>query len=829
MKLTVELPYITAPDEHLRLRVTSDCARSFDMAESLPGVWRVEIDAQPGRRVEYAFEVADADGTTIRKEWNMPHRIFATDGSTDIVVHDHWRDCPADSTLFASAFTEAVLRRPLPRSQVSDPSGRFWELQVFCPQVRADQVLAVTGSSTQLGKWDVGHALTLSDADYPLWRLRLPLDSTAETAEYKFLIINKKDGSIDRWEKRNNRIVCPMSDATSMVEAGLRFEDDDFRWHGAGTVIPVFSLRSHHGFGIGDFGDLLKMTDWVWETGQNVLQILPVNDTTTNGSRLDSYPYNAISTLALHPVYLNLDDVGDWHSLPDAGKYEACRQRVNKPDRVDYESSMKCKTEVAQGLFHRQGESDMSNSSYHKFAEANSDWLDSYAAFCVLRDKHKSADMRSWGDAANYSTTLVDKVISTNRGKADFYRWMQYHLHRQLRKVTTHARSLGIVLKGDLPIGISRCSVEAWQYPELFNLNQCAGAPPDDFATDGQNWGFPTYNWERMAQDGYRWWKRRFGKMAEYFDAYRIDHLLGFFRIWQIPRNQSSGLLGSFYPALPMNAEEMENSYGFHFSEGQALDPTVSNADTNVLFVPDSTRPGTYHPRIEGYKTQKFSELPVEQQQAYRWLHNDFFYNRHNEFWRESAMKKLPPLLQSTGMLACGEDLGMIPACVKPVMEELKILSLEIQQMPKIYGHRWGDTSAYPYLSVAATSTHDMPGLRLWLRNNADIATGLLKSLGHEPESEDDVKEAKPQLCQAILEAHLLSPSMLCILPWQDWMSIDGRLRRKDASDETINNPACSTHYWRYRMHIAIEDLLNHKELTKHIKQLSALRHCAIS
>ena len=171
------------------------------------------------------------------------------------------------------------------------------------------------------------------------------------------------------------------------------------------------------------------------------------------------------------------------------------------------------------------------------------------SATCV--DAYKTPNFREWPKYATYDAKEIETLCRPD--SADYphiaiYYYIQFNLHLQLLAATEHARANGVVLKGDIPIGISRNSVEAWKEPHYFNLNGQAGAPPDDFSVNGQNWGFPTYNWDVMEKDGYAWWMKRFHKMAEYFDAYRIDHILGFFRIWEIPMHAVHGLLGQFRP-----------------------------------------------------------------------------------------------------------------------------------------------------------------------------------------------------------------------------------------------------------------------------------------
>ena len=444
--------------------------------------------------------------------------------------------------------------------------------------------------------------------------------------------------------------------------------------------------------------------------------------------------------------------------------------------------------------------------SYKAFVGKNDSWLIPYAAFCVLRDLNGTPDFSKWKGFAKYSRKKVAEFCAANQADIDFWCFVQYHLDRQLSEVCEYAHSKGVVFKGDLPIGISRTSVDAWLYPELFHMDSQAGAPPDAFSADGQNWGFPTYNWEKMAQDGYAWWKARLAKMSEYFDAFRIDHILGFFRIWEIPLGSKSGLDGYFNPALPFPAYELENQ-GFDVRD-------------NGLFIEDPRKTGHYHPRIGARSSQSYQWLDAYRRAAFDRLYDEFFYHRNNEFWKEKAMQKLPALLDSTGMLACGEDLGMIPATVPQVMSDLRILSLEIQRMPKDPTQEFANPAWYPYLSVCTTSTHDMNPIRAWWEEDRKVTDSFYHTmLGGQGETPF---YCEPWICRQIVEQHLWSPAMLTVLPLQDWLSMDGALRRSNPEEERINVPANSRHYWRYRMQSTVEQLQAADEFNETLSEMIA-------
>ena len=582
------------------------------------------------------------------------------------------------------------------------------------------------------------------------------------------------------------------------------------RWKGAGTSIPFFSLRSENDFGIGEFTDLKLLVDWAAVTGQSVIQTLPVNDTTLTGTWRDSYPYSANSSFALNPIYINLGLVGELDDKEFIDRMEKERKELNSLPVIDYERVFKAKNEYLDRLYAKYGDQCLRSQEFRAFFSANKSWLEPYALYCYLRDKNGTADFSKWGFESTYKPALLNKYcVPGNMRFKEIrkYMFIQYHLHKQLSDVKKYANRKGILLKGDIPIGVNRFSSDVWIHPELFYTDCQAGAPPDAFAVDGQKWGLPTYNWDMMARDRYSWFVARFRKMADYFDAYRIDHLLGFFRIWEVPLRYKSGLMGRFNPALTYTPDEIR-SLGFNFDPDKHAKPEDGTPETNVLFLEDDHKPGTYHPRINAFDTKAFKALTEQDQTIFRSIHDDFYYKRNDKFWSGVAMSKLPTLIEATDMLVCGEDLGMIPSCVPDVMDRLRILALEVQRMPKTLGVQVEDPSTYPYMSVCTTSTHDMNVLRAWIEQEM------------EPNLVISARRATTAACTSVISAHLASPSMLAIFPLQDWLSMSSKLRAKDPAAERINVPADPNNYWRYRMHLTLEKLLSAKEFNEEIRQM---------
>ena len=807
MKLLFNLEYQTVFGEELVLNIPKENGKieQYKMGTFDGLHWSCELNktVKDSTYMDYYYTLMRGD-QEMRHEWLVePHRLeFAAAKGSRYIIYDHWLDIPEDSFMYSSAFTDCVAARQRKMSAETDYI-RTVRLKVRASQLRQNERLAIIGGGQTLGNWEARRALEMAEHECNEWVLSLDADTLPSTFEFKFVVLDDEIDFTPLWENGMNRTVTlpPMEAGDVVVYELPQAFFPVYPWKGAGTVIPVFSLRSVGSFGVGDFGDLKMMIDWCDKTRQRVLQVLPINDTNMTGTWQDSYPYNSISIYALHPQYCDLRQLPPIKDEAKRKEFEQLRQELNALPQIDYERMFKGKMDYLHTVFAQEWTKVQRSAAYKHFFEENKEWLEPYAAFCYYRDLYGTAEFAKWPVGATVEST--QKPTFKDKKQLQFWYFVQYNLDQQMRAVHAYARAHRVILKGDIPIGISRDGVEAWVEPKYFNLNGQAGAPPDPFSADGQNWGFPTYNWDEMLADGCQWWVRRFRKMAQYFDAYRIDHVLGFFRIWEIPVPEKSGLMGQFAPALGMSLEEIE-SYGVAFNNG--------------LFLVDHKRNDRWHPRIAVQYQEAYKQLSEEQKFCFNNLYNDYFYRRNNQYWYQEAMKKLPRLTQATRMLVCAEDLGMVPDCVPWVMNELRILSLEIQSMPKESKYRFGRLSHNPYRSVCTISTHDMPTLRQWWdedeERTQDYYSTILRRNGEAPHP------LPGWLAKDIVSRHLTSPSMLCLLSLQDWLAIDEKLRLPDQNAERINIPANPRHYWRYRMHLTIERLLDADDLNDEIQQL---------
>ncbi len=884
MTITFRIQYHTNWGESLRVLMDDGFEVELSTVDGIQ--WQGQSNYQPASDdtpVPYRYAVY-RDNQCIRHEFGaIPHLFFPSpDRQCHYLLQDTWRDLPAASYRFSSAFRgeDAFMPgEPLPYAQ-GESSVIF---RVLCPSGGTQRrILALAGSCKALGNWGESSPLRLTEIRPDVWQLALDATSLPPVFQYKYVSLSPDDGSIAEWETCANRTSAIPALQPGETYAGPEeeafFPSESYKI--AGSAIPVFSLRSEGSFGVGDFGDLKTFIAWAADTHQRAVQILPINDTTMTETWTDSYPYSSISIYAFHPMFVDLRQLPSLHDSEAAITFEQKRKELNALPQVDYEAVNQWKRDYLKALFLQEKEAILASKGYRTFYNDNVEWLRPYATFCYLRDRFHTPDFHQWQEYSTYRSEIAEHFCSPENEaytETAFHCFIQYVLHVQLLEACNYGRQRGVIVKGDIPIGISRTSVEAWVEPYYFNMNGQAGAPPDAFSTKGQNWGLPTYNWKVMEKDGYQWWQRRFRKMADYFTAYRIDHILGFFRIWEIPTHSVHGLLGQFSPSLPMSVSEIQ-SYGLYFQKDFMTRPFINDFMLNqmfgpraqevrdtfvqhqhdgiyamcpefdtqrkieayfagkddpdtvnlreglyalvsdVLFIPDRDNPEMYHPRIAVQNDYIYRQLNPQEKDAFNRLYNDYYYRRHNQFWYQEAMKRLPILTQSTSMLVCGEDLGMVPDCVPWVMEQLQILSLEIQRMPKHPEDEFGHVGSYPFRSVCTIGTHDMTTFRGWWEEDRNTSARFfyheLKHWGELP------RHAPGWLCEDVLRRHLYSPSMLCIFTWQDWTSMDETLRNPDIDIERINVPANPHHYWRWRMHLTLENLMQQHDFNDKIRRM---------
>ncbi|MEG0928340.1 4-alpha-glucanotransferase [Chryseobacterium sp.] len=873
MKLYFNVGYIVKAGENLQLVISEEgtVAHIHTMFCAENGLWRCEVDYF-SKSISYQYRVVNEKGNVLRVEF-VSHHLNFPHNYKEFIIFDEWNN---------KNFPENYLNNKILYNKLHDfVSEKSTVLKkhthlfrIEAPIYNPDWRIVLFGNTASLGNWDYGKVVPLFQTEFGIWETSVEIPEN-ELIQFKYCIYDKKENRVIDVETGDNRftIANPFEDVLQIVSNHyFRFKGYQM-YHDAGVAVPVFSLRSEDGFGVGEFTDIKKLADWTKETNLGIIQILPINDTTANYSWTDSYPYAAVSVYALHPQYISLEKLD--FSLPKelVGEYQLEKQSLNSLDLIDYEKMIAGKWKYLKAVFYAEKDKIYKDRNFKKFIKDNEYWMVPYAAFCVLRDKYKTPNFNDWKTHKKYIAGKISQFFTTKSKDYDtsmLHAWVQYQLHVQLKDAVDYTHKLGVSLKGDLPIGIYRYSVEAWTEPELFGMDFQAGAPPDQFTELGQNWEFPTYNWEAMKEDDYRWWKNRFKALEQYFDAMRIDHILGFFRIWRMPISAVQGILGYFYPAVPIVLDEFK-AWQIPFKFDRYCKPFINNQilwdyfggdsvkalefmdhnedgtyslkeefDTqrklvnffkkkpygdiedqlislcaNVLFLTEERNGETvYHPRFNVYNTESYKYLSEQEQKGIYDLYHDYFFRRQDHLWQEKAMEKLPVILNATKMLICGEDLGMVPACVPVVMDELAIIALKVQRMPSenipFYDPRYAN-----YMNVVTASSHDSSTLRQWWKEDPALTQKYfnqqLIQYGKAPE------ELTPDLAEIIMKQHLYNESMLAIFPIQEFLATDSKLSNKKMDNERINNPAIFPHYWRYRMHIKLEDLKEQKIFNKKI------------
>jgi len=888
-KIQFYLKFHTQYGQSLYVTGNINALGNYDLTKALPlkylneECWygKIEVPASTGSLI-YSYYLKNNDGTIIQ-EWGTDRVIeLSKSGIAECQSIDTWNHAGEfQNSFYTSPFQEVLLNEHKPQSKTKSVKHSTHFFKVKAPLLKKNEVLCLLGSSEGLGEWTPGEAIIMIPEGH-WWMARLDLSKETFPIAYKYGIYNIKHKGFVKYEDGKNRILHGDGSKHKLTILHDGFAQlPNTGWKGAGVAIPVFSLRSKDSFGVGEFNDLKLLVDWAKKTGLQLIQILPINDTTATHSWKDSYPYAAISAFALHPIYLNLEKVAGKEHAELVKPLKKKQKQLNELAELDYGQVISFKTSVLKEIFLAQKEKFLKEEGFQTFFKEHKHWLVPYAAYCYLRDRNKTADSSQWKIYSKYDKAGIEKYVSP---RAKHYNeiactyFTQYHLHLQLKEAAEYAHKHGVVLKGDIPIGIYRYSCDAWINPSLYHMELQAGAPPDDFAVKGQNWGFPTYNWRKMEEDGFRWWRKRFEQMGDYFDAFRIDHILGFFRIWSIPMHQIEGIMGTFDPAIPVHINEFKekgiwfdylrytrpfinepvlwemfgpNKEKFkpffldiaigafrikeEFNTQQKIEEYFSTREDNednrnikqglfdlisnvILFEVPGSNKQEFHFRFGIDKTSSFRYLDWGTQQQLKELYIDYFFRRQDNFWYKEAMNKLPAMKKATNMLVCGEDLGMVPHCVPDVMEQLGLLSLEVQRMPKDPGKEFFNPQDAPYLSVVTPSTHDMSTIRGWWEEDRERTQKFYnQELGMAGEAP---LHCEPSINLAIVQQHLKSPAMWSIFMLQDILGINDKLRHPNPHEERINIPADPKHFWKYRMHLFLEDLLKTKDFNEELRDL---------
>lgn len=652
-----------------------------------------------------------------------------------------------------------------------------------------------------------------------------------------------------------------------------------------GTSVPVGALRTKKSLGSGEFLDLIPFADFCRKASLKVIQLLPVNDTGTESS-----PYSALSASALNPLYISIESLPELEGPKDDAAHKKIISRIKKLrkqydglPRFPYDELRNLKDSILREIYTLHNSEITSSPQLQDWMSANP-WIKEYAVFKRLKVINMEASWKQWPEYRKVTPADIEALWSDEKLKEEhlYYAWVQMNLEAQFRTASEHIRSLGIMLKGDIPIMMNEDSHDAWAHPEFFNDHLRAGSPADGFNPLGQNWGFPTYNWKNLKKCNYSWWRDRLHQAAKYYQLFRIDHILGFFRIWAIPESECTALLGHTEPYEPVTVEELEE-LGFSKERIKWISlphvPTrlvqdVNNGDylgTHGILHTIMDRIGDeelwlFKPDIKGDKDIYAREdIPLEIRKvlAEKWrdrmfiqVEPDCYYPNWSydtttawkslsdqekryisqyitekmedmeELWEKQARELLGVLANTTTMTACAEDLGANIKSMPSVLNDLSIMSLRVVRWNRQWekqGQPFFNFDEYPEKSVTTTSVHDSSTLRQWWLTEKDVED-FFKAFPPEEDSVIEPGKYTPETAAYLLKKTAESRSIFCIHPVQDFFGLSETYYAENPEDERVNIPgSVNTFNWTYRLPVPVETLMKDTQLTKAIASVAVL------
>jgi 4-alpha-glucanotransferase len=575
----------------------------------------------------------------------------------------------------------------------------------------------------------------------------------------------------------------------------------------AGVLVPLFSVYSKNSVGIGEFSDLKLLVNWAEETGNSIIQLLPMNEV---GSLF--CPYDSMSAFALEPSYLCLDNIPSQKNKQFSDNIRAARKDFPAgKDHVDY-SVKERKVTILRELF-LQGD-DKGSGDFARFMGENSYWLQDFALFKALKVFHQGKAWFDWKDEFKYRDKgSLENFRAKHEKEIVFQMWMQWQLYLQFKDALAYAEKKGILIKGDLPILVSRDSADVWQHPEFFRLEYAAGAPPDMYCAKGQRWGMPTYNWEQINADGFRYISEKLRYAENFYDILRIDHVVGIFRVWSIPYGEAlenQGLNGSFDP-------QDESRWG---PQGRDILTKMLNNTRMLLCAEDL---GVI-PRV---CTDTLRELGIPGNDVQRWVKD---WDVRHDFLRPEEYRSLSVAMLST------HDTTNWPAWWQyeagTVDEALFIRKCNERGIdynrvrpqlfdPKLSAHgrlRWLDSidsvDKFVYiLGKRYEEVRDFVDMYLNTFREKDLLWKHFGFRGEEKEKCDSV------IAKSALEISLKSNAVFCINVIFDLLFLGDALKG-DPYKYRINVPGTiSKENWSLTLPISLEELLK-EDINKDIRKL---------
>jgi len=650
-----------------------------------------------------------------------------------------------------------------------------------------------------------------------------------------------------------------------------------------GAAVPVGALRTKKGIGVGEFSDLADFAVLCKKMRVGLIQILPVNDT-----GFESSPYSSLTAFGLHPLYLRIEELDEFAAAGDSVKkrIKKARDNFDKNTRFHHYQVLKEKLEICREIYEASKEQIVKNSALSSWIEQNS-WVKQYAVYRRLKEKN---DQKSWKDWSEYSSVTaadIDKLWNDKslREEHIFWAWLQHALDTQFSKAAQAIKDAGLVLEGDLPILMNEDSCDVWAHPEIFIQELSAGAPPDMYSPDGQNWGFPIYNWEEQEKDNFSWWKKRLAVAGKYYQAYRIDHVLGFFRIWASSHRDYSSSIGRYVPYAPVTSGDLKK---LGFDKGRIRWVSQAHIPTDELTeILKKSKGGSADVKAEADKICSKALMRVNEEELWifkkkitgekdidalkfsteisnylkgKWKDRVFLEYKKGKFfpvwyfrnatayktfteqeksaleellakrqqrservWAQQGLKLLSVLVQSSTMLPCAEDLGAVPACVPKVLNKLKILGLRVTRW-----HREWDKGGQPYVPF-----ENYPQLSVCTPAVHDSST--VRQWWEQEADQGQFagfigvpslpKVYNPGTAKVILSKTAQARSRFRVFQIQDLLHLSNNWYSADPSDERVNVPGTANDFnWTYRLPATISEIAKDKELILAVKEISRVK-----
>ena len=687
-----------------------------------------------------------------------------------------------------------------------------------------------------------------------------------------------------------------------------------------GIAVPLGALCSQKCPAVGDFPALKDFADFCQKSGIDVIQLLPVNDT-----GFQSSPYSALSATALHPLYIRIENLPEFedakkHCRPFSSAYKEFLKENAPGKRFDYAKVCAGKIELLHLLYSymiktvdkktNHGKNAVNSDSpsdpvsiaskfqiqMRNFIEDNP-WAIYYAVFKDLKDSYSQASWKEWDDGKKNMTRHQIELRWSNRAlrvSHNFFIWCQIRAHEQFLDAAEYVRSKGIILKGDIPILINEDSVDCWAWPELFDQSMRVGSPPDFENPTGQRWGFPVYNWTAMQESGFAWWKERLSCASRYFSAFRLDHVIGFFRMWIYSEKETTAGLGhtNYYstmekeilldqgfteerlewlskPHIPMSsitaitgsedlAEEalekicyrIEGEDLWKFKEDVTSDSMIystefcTDEDMNRRIAKvfadkwlDRTlieiEEGQYVPIWTYSNTTAWKSLDDSEREI---LLDEFrsLEEKNLEIWLGNGPCILEPIVSSTKMQPCGEDLGLNLPGLPNVLKSLNVVSLRVVRWTRFWdrdGAPYEAFDSYPDLSVTSVSVHDSSTMRQWWNEDKQSLYGFFDAAYKNgcPSEINPNGDFSPEAARFVLESAARTSSAWFINPLQDYLYLEGDFHSENPEDERINVPGTvNEKNWTYRMPVNIEDLMKMDGLSEKIRSISEIHRAEV-